>query len=174
MRAANRLASLLLAVILLAGGSILTLESVLLAIGRPALLIDREDWYTALTTVRVDSLGVRRTAMALFGVGSLILFAELRRWAPERLRLPGLPGWHLRRRCVERRLTTVARAVPGVRKARARVRPEGEGWRSQLRVVGDPAASSSVRRAVDRELYRLTPRSHVTVEVTFVCPRRIR
>jgi hypothetical protein len=151
MRAVNRLASVLLALALLGGGLLLTAETARAALHRPPLLVPRQRWYTALTGARLDSGAVRAVAGAVAVVGLLILLAQLRRWAPDRLAVALGDGWYVRRRGAERRLADAAAAVVGVRRARVRVR-RGGTWRPRVRAAGDPATAPAVRDTVEREL----------------------
>ncbi|TDC32857.1 hypothetical protein E1211_20205 [Micromonospora sp. 15K316] len=157
MRTANRLATLLLAVVLLVGGVLLAVEALLAAAGRPALLVDLAGWAAILGKTRWDDWAVRAAAGGALLLGLGLLLAELRRWRP--LRLDAGDGWHLHRRCLERRLAVAAGSVPGVRRARVRVRRHGAQWRPRVVVTGDPATRDEVEFAVRQELHRLaTPR----------------
>jgi hypothetical protein len=155
MRTANRVASLLLAAVLLVGGALVATEALLAVLGRPGLLLDRTGWYDTLTTTRRSDSAVRIAATAAVLLGIAILVAQLRRWTPVRLRLDERDGWHLHRRSVERRLAAAAAAVPGVRHATVRVRRREAGWRPRVRASGNPAAQAEVEFAVRRELHRL-------------------
>ncbi|MEU5781781.1 Asp23/Gls24 family envelope stress response protein [Micromonospora lupini] len=168
---ANRVATALLAVVLLAGGVLLAAQALLVTLGRPTPLLIRPGWYDALTTTRWHDPAVRGTAGAAVLLGLLVLVAQLRRWTPVRLRVDEHDGWHLRRRCVERRLTDAADTVPGVRATRVRVRRHGDRWRPRLRAVGDPAARAEVEFAVRQELRQLASPRAERIEVRLL-PRR--
>ncbi|MDG4781549.1 Asp23/Gls24 family envelope stress response protein [Micromonospora sp. WMMD961] len=171
MRVVNRAASSLLAVVLLAGGVVLAVQALLVTLGRPASLLARTRWYDALTGTRWHDPDVRTGAGAAVLLGLVILVAQLRRWRPARLRLDERDGWHLRRRCVERRLTLAAGTVPGVRRARVRVRRRADQWRPRVRATGDPAAHAEVEFAVRQELRRLAAPRTGRVEIRLL-PRR--
>ncbi|MEU8179547.1 Asp23/Gls24 family envelope stress response protein [Micromonospora sp. NPDC049044] len=157
---ANRAASALLGLALLAGGILLAAQMLLTTLGRPTPLLLRPGWYGALTTTRWHDPGVRAAACTAVLLGLLVLVAQLRRWTPVRLRVDERDGWHLHRRCVERRLTDAADTVPGVRGTRVRVRRHGDRWRPRLRATGDPAARAEVEFAVRQELRQLaSPRA---------------
>ncbi|GAB3145954.1 hypothetical protein GCM10027290_26730 [Micromonospora sonneratiae] len=173
MRLANRLASLLLAVVLLAGGLLIVVETGLAAFGLPALLIDRDGWYAALSTTRLDDPVTRTVAGTVTLLGVLILLAELRRWTPERLGVQ-LANCHLHRRSMERRLAGAAGAVAGVASATARIRRRGRVWRPRIRVVADPSVRPAVERAVRRELDRLAVPPAQPLGVRVVRNRRAR
>jgi hypothetical protein len=155
MATVNRVASLLLGVALLAGGALLAAQALLVTLHVPTPPLVRPGWYEALTSARWADPGVRVGAGAAVLLGLVVLAAQLRRWTPVRLRVDERDGWHLRRRCVERRLTEAADTVPGVRRTRVRVRRRGDRWRPRLRATGDPAARAEVEFAVRQELRRL-------------------
>ncbi|SCG67978.1 hypothetical protein [Micromonospora inositola] len=170
MRTVNRVATLLLAVALLAGGILVAVEASLAALGRPGLLLPRG--HAALTGTRWQDAPARTVAAAVTLIGLVVLAAQLRRWQPTRLRLDGDDGWHLHRRSVERRLARAVRSVPSVRRARVRIRRRGDAWRPRVTATGDPAARSDVEFAVHRELDRLAAPTRGRVEVRLVPARR--
>ncbi|WP_406069860.1 Asp23/Gls24 family envelope stress response protein [Micromonospora sp. NBC_01638] len=172
MRTVNRAASLLLSVALLAGGALLAVQALLVTLDRPAPLFARTGWYDALTTTRWHDLGVRTGAGAALLLGLVILAAQLRRWTPVRLRIDERDGWYLHRRCVERRLTDAAGTVPGVRRARVRVRRRGDQWRPRVRATGDPAARAEVEFAVHQELRQLASPRIGRIEIRLLPHRR--
>ncbi|MGC4746264.1 DUF6286 domain-containing protein [Micromonospora sp. DT201] len=155
MRSVNRVASLLLATALLVGGALTAVQALLLALHRPAPL-DTTGWFDALSGTRWREPSVRAVAGGAVLLGLAILVAQLRPWTPVRLRTDERDGWYLHRRCVEQRLADAASAVPGVRRARVRVRRRGGQWRPQVRATGDPAARAEIEYAVHQELHRLT------------------
>ncbi|WP_088948312.1 Asp23/Gls24 family envelope stress response protein [Micromonospora zamorensis] len=167
----NRAASVLLAVALLAGGVLLAVQALLVTLGRPASLLARTGWYDALTSTRWHDPEVRVVAGGAVLLGLVILAAQLRRWTPARLRIDERDGWHLRRRCLERRLTEAAATVPGVRQARVRIRRDGDQWRPRVRATGDPAARSEVEFAVSQELRQLASHRVGRIEIRLL-PRR--
>lgn len=172
MRSANRLATLLLAVALLAGGLLVAVEATLAALDRPDLLLDRTGWYVTLTTTRLADPAVRAVTTTVILLGIVILTAELRRWRPERLRVAERDGWYLHRRSVQRRLAGAARAVPGVRRTRVRIHRGGAGWRSRVTATGDPTARAAVEFAVRQELDRLAAPLPARVDVRLDRRRR--
>ncbi|WP_410809140.1 Asp23/Gls24 family envelope stress response protein [Micromonospora sp. 067-2] len=155
MRTANRVATLLLAAALLAGGALLAVQALLVTMGRPTPLLAPPGWYDALTGTRWRDPPVRVFAGGVVLLGLAILVAQLRRWRPVGLRVDERDGWHLHRRCLERRLAETTDTVPGVRRARVRVRRRGDQWRPRVRASGDPAAHAEVEFAVRQELQRL-------------------
>ncbi|MFI7607827.1 DUF6286 domain-containing protein [Micromonospora sp. NPDC049366] len=163
MRTANRLATLLLAAALVAGGALAVVEALLAAVGHPPLLVDRAEVSAALRTTRWDDPAVRAAAVALIVAGVAVLVAELRRWSPSRV--DAGEGWHLQRRSVERRLSAAAGSVPGVRRARVRIRRRGTQWRPRVVATGDPAARDEVEFAVHQELHRLAVPGPARIDV---------
>ncbi len=170
MRTVNRIATLLLAVALLAGGALVAVGALLAAAGHPGPLAHR--WYAALTTTHWRDAPVRAVAAGGTLLGVIALVAQLRRWHPVRLRLTENDGWHLHRRSVERRLARAARTVPGVRRARVRVRPHGDAWRPRVTATGDPSARADVEFTLRRELDRLAAPRRGAVEVRLLPARR--
>ncbi|MGW4297972.1 hypothetical protein ACWEH1_33835 [Micromonospora chersina] len=85
MRTVNRVATLLLAVALLAGGVLVAVAGLLAALGRPGPL--PAGWSATLSAVRWRDAPVRTVAATVTLLGLLLLVAELRRWRPARLRL---------------------------------------------------------------------------------------
>ncbi|MFG1649818.1 Asp23/Gls24 family envelope stress response protein [Micromonospora sp. NPDC049275] len=168
---ANRVATALLALVLLAGGVLLAAQALLVTLGRPTALLIRPGWYDALTTTRWHDPEVRAVAGVAVLLGLVVLAAQLRRWTPVRLRVDERDGWHLHRRCVERRLTDAADTVPGVRGTRVRVRRHGDRWRPRLRASGDPTARAEVEFAVRQELRQLASPRTERVEIRLL-PRR--
>ncbi|MCO1594999.1 hypothetical protein M8C17_07460 [Micromonospora sp. RHAY321] len=165
MRTANRLASLLLGAALLVGGTLLAVQALLVTVGRPAPLLTPTGWYDALSTLRWSDREIRTAAGGSVLLGLVVLAAQLRRWTPVRLRVDERDGWYLRRRCVERRLADAAGAVPGVRRARVRVRRRGDQWHPRVRATGDPTARAEVEFAVRHELGRLVAHDAGRIEI---------
>ncbi|RQX16986.1 hypothetical protein DDE19_13130 [Micromonospora ureilytica] len=171
MRTANRVASLLLATALLIGGAAVAVQALLLTVHRPAPL-DTTGWFDALNGTRWHDPTVRAVAGGTLLLGLAILVAQLRRWTPIRLRADERDGWYLHRRCVERRLADAVSAVPGIRRARVRVRRRGGQWRPRVRATGDPAARVEIEFAVHQELHRLTAPRPARIDVRLLPQRR--
>ncbi|MEV4759378.1 DUF6286 domain-containing protein [Micromonospora sp. NPDC049559] len=174
MRVLNRLGSLVLAVVLLAGGLLLAIEAVAVVLRLPALLIDRAGWYRTLAGTPVNHPVVQAIAIALTLLGLLVLAAQLRRWTPDRLAVRLGDGWHLSRRSVQRQLANTAEGVPGVNSARVRIHGRAHTWHPSVQAVGDPGARPLVERAVQRELERLAAPRPEEVSVRLVQRRRVR
>ncbi len=170
MRTANRVASVLLAGALLIGGVAVAVQAVLLSLNRPPLL-DTASWLNTLSGTLWREPTVRAVAGGTLLLGLAILVAQVRRWTPVRVSADERDGWYLHRRCVERRLTDAASAVPGVRRARARLRRHDGQWRPRVRATGDPAARAEIEFAVHQELHRLTAPRPARVDVRLL-PRR--
>jgi hypothetical protein len=172
MPVVNRLASLLLALVLLGGGLLLAAEAAASALDQPGLLIDRTGWFNTLTGTPLRDAAIRAIAIAVGVLGLLILLTQLRRWTPDRLAVPLADGWHLQRRSVERRLAGAAGRVPGVTEARARIRRHGNTWLPRIRAVGDPSSRPAVESAVREELDRLAAPSADQLDIELVRERR--
>ncbi|MFE9655083.1 hypothetical protein [Micromonospora sp. NPDC006431] len=170
MRTVNRVATLLLAVALLAGGALAVAEGLLAALGGPGPLVHR--WYATLITTRWQDAPARAVAGGVTLLGLVVLVAELRRWRPARLRLAEDDRWHLHRRSMERRLARAVYAVPSVRRARVRLRRRGDSWRPRVTATADPAARADVEFALRRELDRLATPRRGRIDVRLLPARR--
>lgn len=172
MRLINRVASLLLALALLAGGLLAAVEAVLVGFDRAPLLIDRQGWYERVTTTRFSDTGFLVVAIVVGLVGLLVLVLQLRRWRPTRLSVPAAKGWHVQRRSAERLLAGVAGGASGISTARVRLRERRGDWHPFVTAVGDPAARPQVEAAVRDEVARLAGHSN-GVDVNVVQKRRV-
>lgn len=171
MRVLNRMASLLLALALLAGGLLVAVEAVLIGLDRSPLLID-PGWYENLTTTRFSDRSFLLVAIGVGLLGLLILFLQLRRWRPTRLAVPNGYGWHVQRRSAERALAGAASGQSGVDSASVRIRERRGLWHPFVTAVGDPQSKPQVEAAVRAELARLAGHSN-GVDVTMVQKRRV-
>jgi hypothetical protein len=170
----NRTMTLLLSLALLAGGVLLVLETVLVALNQPALLIDRQNWYRTLSGTRLsDPVMLAITSFAAL-LGLLILVAQLRRWAPDRVATPLGDGWHLHRRSLENRLAAAVDSVPGVDAASARLRRHRGHWAARIHAVGDASSRETVERTVRQELERLSAPPAQEIQVELVAKHRAR
>ncbi|ASW54983.1 hypothetical protein [Plantactinospora sp. KBS50] len=158
MRIVNRIATLLLSLVLLAAGLVLVIEAARVGFGRPPLVVERNSWYTALRDTQLNATPVRIGVAAATALGLLIVLSQVRRWRPRRLDVPLGPGrWSVSRRSVERRLARAVTGTPGVRHTDVRVvGPSRAGeWRPRIRVAGGPATAAGAQAAARRELDRL-------------------
>ncbi|GIG67638.1 DUF6286 domain-containing protein [Phytomonospora endophytica] len=169
MRVANRLVALLLALALLVGGLLVTAEGVMVAAGRPPILIPLRSWYDTLTTVTFADRVVLAIAIGVAVLGLLVIFAQLRPWRPERLPVEGAEGWYVRRRSAELGLAGAVDRVPGVSRSHARL---GKGWRLDMRATAAPEAKAEVEEAVRGELARMSAPSG-PVRVRLTRPKRV-
>lgn len=190
MPIANRIASLLLGLALLAAGLLAAVEAVLVGLDRPALWIPRDDWYARLTTTGWRDSGVLFVAVVAGALGLLILLAQLRPWRPDRVAVgvgdadepagsppatgaAANPRWYVQRRSVEHRLAAAAERVPGVRDAHATVRGRTRRWRATVKATGDRSARPDVEQAVRAELERMAAPPAVRVGVSLARIRRV-
>ncbi|MET8233830.1 Asp23/Gls24 family envelope stress response protein [Micromonospora sp. NPDC005298] len=165
MRTVNRAASLALSVALLVGGTLVAVQALLVSLRLPEPAVLPTGWYDTLTTTGWHDPDVRTVAVVTVLLGLVVLAAQLRRWTPVRLHVGERDGWYLRRRCVERRLARAAGAVPGVRRARVRIRQRGDRWHPRVRATGDPAARAEIEYAVHQELRHLASPRPDRVEI---------
>ena len=150
MRTFNRIASVLLAIVLFVVGVVVAVESLMIALDRPPVLVPRDDWYAALAGVRPEQPVVLVVSLIVLVVGLLLLFGQLRPWRP--VRLPTRHGWHVQRRAAQRSVAAAVDRVPSVTGAKARLRRR---WRVRVLAAGDASDRAAVRSAVAGELARL-------------------
>jgi hypothetical protein len=172
MRVLNRVAGLVLALALLAGGLLAAVEAVLVGLDRPPVLVDRQGWYQTLTSTRFADRGFLAVAAGVALLGLLVLALQLHRWRPTRLPVPDAEGWYVQRRSAERLLAGAAASQPGVDTATVRLHARHGTWRPSVSAVGDPAAEDRVAAAVRAELVRLAGSSD-GIEVNLVRKRRV-
>ncbi|MFC0531720.1 DUF6286 domain-containing protein [Phytohabitans kaempferiae] len=173
MAVVNRLASLLLGIVLLAAGLLLAIEAALLGLDRPSLWVPRDAWYARLTQTRFSDNSFLFVALVIGVVGLLVLLAQLRPRRPDRVPVGEADGWYLNRRSVEQRLAEVANRVPAVHDAHVRVRGRGRQWRAVVKAAGDRASIPDVEQAVRGELDRLAAPDTVKVGVSLARVRRV-
>ncbi|HEX6336838.1 MAG TPA: DUF6286 domain-containing protein [Jiangellaceae bacterium] len=176
MRAANRLLSLLLGLVLLLGGLLVAVEAVLAALGQASLLIPVDRWYEFLTETEVGDRGVLIVSLAVALLGLILVVAEMRRWPPTRLpvHLEAADGrWWVARRSAENRLESAAEDVTGVVGARAKLRARQGRWRIGVRVEAREGSRPVVEQAIEKTLERLSPPPDSSVRLRLVKPRRV-
>jgi hypothetical protein len=121
----NRVLSVLLALLLLAGGLLVAVEIVLAQLGRPALLIPWSAWVSWLGGQTWDTTIVRLVLAGLVVVGLVLLVLALRPGKPRRLALPAT-GSNLQvsiaRRALQQNLADTAARASGVASASAKAR----------------------------------------------------
>ena len=162
VRQVNRLASTLLGAFLIIGGLFLAGQALALLF-TGTTLVNLDGWYAALTSTTFGEPVVLFWSALATAAGLTLLTAELLHWRPQRVAVPGTGGWHLDRAALEQRLTAAARAVPGVRRARVRLRRDAAGWRPRLRVECDRTVRPAVEAAVRHELGWLTAPDHIAL-----------
>lgn len=175
MRTLNRVLSLLLGLALLGGGLLTAGESALVALDDSPWLIPADDWYANLTSTRLGDRSVLLTAIGIGVAGVILLLAEIRPWAPQRLPIDvGRPdqAW-LERRSAQRRLTAAANAVRGVGAARATVRVRRGGWRVDLAVRAHDEDRDAVEEGLRDELARLRAPEPIDLRLRIREPRKV-
>lgn len=176
MRALNQVLSLLLGIVLLAGGLLLAVEAVLAATGQTSWLVPADAWYRSLTENRVGDRAVLFTAIAVALLGLIILVAEVRPLPPVRLpvHLDKADGdWWVARRGAQRRLAGAAENVSGVTGASAKVRARGGRWKVAVRAEAREGSRQAVEQAVEEALARLGSPRDSEVSVRLARPRRV-
>jgi glucose dehydrogenase len=119
----NRVLSILLALVLLAGGLLVAVEIVLAQLGRPALLIPWSAWASWVAGQTWDTLTVRLILAGLVVVGLILLILALRPGKPRRLALPATGSnlhMSIARRALQQNLADTAARASGVASASAK------------------------------------------------------
>jgi hypothetical protein len=173
VRIVNRLAAILLALVLLAIGLYAVVQTVSGLLGRPwpVTLAGRG----ALANIHLSDRRVLVTSIVVGLVGLVMLVAQL---VPRpRRRLPAAaigPDWWVRRRSVERRSAVAAAVGGGAQHSKASV--DGDANRWKVRVTGEapPDRQPAVERAVRTELATLGAPPDVTVTASLRQPGRVR
>lgn len=186
MRVVNRLAGIVLALLLIAVGLLVIAQTVLFLAGRPPWLLPLESWRDNLSSTELADRRVLATAIVMLVAGLAVLILQLRRVTPTRLRATGASpaggadpkshaDWWLQRRSVERRTAAAAQSVWGVHDARSRARGRPGRW--GLSVSGAAQAgeesTAQVEAVVRRELDRLSVDGEVPVSVSLKHSRRV-
>jgi hypothetical protein len=140
VRVARKVVSAVLALVLLAGGVVVTIEIVVAAYNRRPWVLPYDRWYRSGTQHSWDSPEARWLFVALAAGGLFLLALQLLRSRPAVLPLaPGGSPADLARRSLEKSLARTASAVDGVAAARAKV----SGQRAQV------VARTNRRQAAD-------------------------
>jgi hypothetical protein len=169
MRAVNRLLGLLLGLALVAGGPLAAVDGALALLDRPPWPIRFDRWLGRLTDTALRDPGVVAVAVGVGAVGLVLLFLQLRPWAPRRLAIDD--GWWVQRRSVEQHLAGALDSVNGVHGGRARLRGRGSRWRLKVSAQGRPPSRTAVRDAVRAELATLRAPDGVPLRVSLREPR---
>jgi hypothetical protein len=173
VRVVNRLAAVLLALVLLAIGLLAVVQTVSGLLGRPWPVTSATR--DALAGVPLSDQRVLVTSIVVGAVGLIMLVAQL---IPRpRRRLPAAsigPGWWVRRGSVERRAALAAVTAGGAQHPRASV--DGNASRWKVRVTGEaaPDRRPAVEQAVRTELAALGAPPDVTVSASLSQPGRVR
>lgn len=178
MRVANRLAALVVGIVLFAAGLLALVEGVLAATGRRPWPVDFAGWYGPLTRTRLSAPVVLGVSVAVGIVGLAVLFAEVRPWAPNRLSVRHLHGgesvaWWVHRRSVERQLSDAVDTVAGVSDTRVRLRGRRARWRVVVGPRGRADAKPEVQRVVSAQLDQLAAPTPVRLRIAMRRPKRV-
>lgn len=175
MRVANRIASALLGLALVALGLLAVVEAVLAWAGRPPLL-PLDDWYERLTSVTYAGVAVRLVSIGLIVFGVLILLAQLRRWRPTEvdLRSDGERGhWRMQRRSLENQVSGAVNTVAGVHQAHAGARGGEHRWKLRVRALANADETEQIRAAARRAMDVLAVPNEIPLIVDVRKPRRV-
>jgi hypothetical protein len=179
----NRLAGIILALLLIAVGLFVIAQTVLFLTGRSPWLVPLESWRDRLAGTELADRTVLVVSIVAVVIGLAVLFLQLRRVTPTRLlsQHSGDPDaqpraqWWLQRRSVERRTAAAAQSVWGVHDVKAHAHGRPAAW--ELAVTGSGGdgaeATGAVEAAVHRELARLTAPADVPVSVSLRHSRRV-
>jgi hypothetical protein len=177
MRAFNRIATLALTLVLIAGGLFIAVQAVLAALHRAPWLLPLRRWHDDLLGTRLGDRVTVTVAGALGLVGLVLLVAELRPWRP--YRLPVRPDtadpsseWWVLRSPAERRLSDAAVRLPGVNRARVRLHGRHR-WKVNVRAEARDEDRAQIAQAIEGELDRLAAPAHVRVRLRLREPRRV-
>ncbi len=161
MRTVNRIASAMLALVLIAGGLLVVVQTVSALVDRPWPI--PTNWRRELGDVALSDRRVLAICIAIAVVGLVVLIAEL---MPRRqARLPAVMNgttWWVSRRSAERRSAHAA-AVGGVAHPRADLSGNAKRWRIRVRAEAPPHRYEAVERSVREELRALGAPDEVTV-----------
>jgi len=175
MRVANRIASALLGLALLALGLLAVTEAVLALAGRPPLL-PLDDWYERLTTDTYAGQAVRLVSIGLIVLGALILLAQLRRWRPTEVDLrpdEGRGHWRMQRRSLENQVAGAVNSVAGVHEAHARARGSQHRWKLRVRALANVEEAEQIRATARRAMEALAVPNEIPLILDVRKPRRV-
>ena len=162
MRTVNRIASALLALVLIAGGLLVVVQTVSALVDRPWPI--PTDWRRELGDVALSERRVLAICIAIGVVGLIVLIAEL---MPRRqARLPATMNgttWWVSRRSAERRSANAAAVGGSVAHPRADVSGNAQRWRVRVRAEAPPHRYEAVERSVREELRALGAPDEITV-----------
>jgi uncharacterized protein DUF6286 len=177
MRTFNRTASLVLGLVLIAGGLLVIMESLVAAFHRGPWLVPLWRWYEALTSAHFADRPTVLMAFAVGLVGLALLLAEIRPWPP--YRLPARPAgtdatteWWVLRRPANRLLTDTVAHLSGVRTARVRLHGR-DRWTVDVRVEAREESRARIEEAVNAALARLAAPASAEIRLRLRTPRKV-
>jgi hypothetical protein len=171
----NRVLSLLLAGVLIAGGLLAVAEAVAALLGRSPLLVPAAAWTADLRARPFADSGVQ-TVLSVVGVVALaLLVAEVWPWPARLVALEqdGQRTWWLHRPSAEARVCRMIRGTTTATKVRARLRPQQAAWQLRVDATAPPQAREDIEQRARTLLAQLggPPVTSVTVRIR---PRRER
>jgi hypothetical protein len=178
MRTFNRIASLALSWVLILGGLLVIVESMLAAFHRGPWLVPSRQWYEALTSARLADRATVLMALAVGLVGLALLIAEVRPWPP--YRLPAHPAgtdatteWWVLRRPAERLLADTLTHISGVNTARVRLHDGRNRWTVEVRAEARDESRARIEEAINAELARLAAPTSAKIRLRLREPRKV-
>lgn|GEM_PF-5049823 len=170
MRVFNRLASVVLGVVLAALGVLIAAEAIMLLRGSAPVLIPLSDWYQALRATTFADQIVMAVAIGLIVLGAIAVLAQLMPRRPVRLPLAVGQDWYAHRRSLEHGVASAVDRIHGVSNARASVTKH---WRCRVTATGDRDSRPDVDEAITAELRRMSAPAERDVRVNLVRSRRV-
>jgi hypothetical protein len=163
VRIANRLAAILLALILIAGGLLVVVQTVSALAGQGWPI--PESWWTDVSSMAVSDNRVLTTSVIVALVGLIALIGQFIRRRPRRLPATRPDGqiWWLSRRSVERRSADAATYRAGVQHARVSVRGQPDQWQVHLSGEVAPHHFDAAEQSVRDELASVGAPAEVAV-----------
>lgn len=151
MREVNRVASAILAMVLIIAGALVVVQTVSALIDRPWPI--ERSWYDRLATTPWSDRAVLVTALIVGAIGLLALVAQ---FLPRRQRyLPADANgslWWVSRRSLERRAAHAAQFRGGAQHTKVSIQGDARRWRVRLRGDAPPHRRDGVVQAVRQEL----------------------
>lgn len=166
----NRLASLLLGLVVAAVGVLIGLEAVMVLRGDAPMLLPLSGWYRQLRELTFGDGVVLAVAIGLAVLGLVLLIVQLRPWRPVRVPVTVDEDWYVQRRGAERGVVQAVDGVYGVTQAKVRV---GKRWRCRVWAAGDAGSRSEVTAVVTDELERMSAPDDHRIRVRMSRPRRV-
>ncbi len=171
MRVVNRVAALLLGILLFALGLLIVVETIAISAFNSSWPVPVQSWRRRLIDTQWSDTSVLIVSIVVLAVGVLMLISQLLRVRPKHL----ASTWHddddtwvLSRRSVEHQAVAAAESIRGVEGARASTAGKPDHWRLSVdtKVVGNVVESERVEQAVQAEMRSIGAPEDLPVHVT--------